>query len=276
MKILVTGTEGFIGKKFAYWLNNNVNEVISFDIKNDQTIDDFYGIVSTEELDAVIHCGAISSTTASEDECLEWNYEFSRDVIDICTDFNVLLQLSSTAGLYGPGEIGVKNKETDKPVITNSYTLSKYMMERYAMKSILDNASKIQIFRYFNVFSYDKKDEEHKGNQASVQSKWNNLDVDQKITLFNNSNHIYRDFVHWADVAYIQSKFLKIEQDGIFNVGSGKAKTFFDIAMSSLDCEDKNSKLNFIDIPEELKRHYQYYTCADMTKTYNALKEVHA
>jgi ADP-L-glycero-D-manno-heptose 6-epimerase len=118
-------------------------------------------------------------------------------------------------------------------------------------------------FRYFNV--YGPEGEEHKGNQASPYHQFMKQAESGLIKVFEGSKDFKRDFIHVDDVFNIQMKFLDIKENGIWNVGSGKPKSFYEVAQLY------NVPIVEISMPENLKNSYQSYTCADLTKLNRSL-----
>jgi ADP-L-glycero-D-manno-heptose 6-epimerase len=130
--------------------------------------------------------------------------------------------------------------------------------------------ARTQVFRYFNV--YGPEGEEHKGDQASPYYKFNKQAKSLgKINIFDNSNLYSRDFIHVSEIVDYHLKFMKTETSGLFNLGTGTTKTFLEVA--SEISNKYPSVISFVSMPDELKNSYQKYTCADMSKTREALGE---
>ena len=277
MKILVTGSEGFIGKYMISCLTGEnvlarkiIYEIDSYDVKiHDQ-------FPKIEKYDAVMHFGAISSTTETDvNKIKHYNNDLSKRIIDECIKHNILLQISSTASFYEP-KYGISSKESDKINPKSLYSKSKALLEDTCNSLKNEKNYKIQIFRYFNVFSNIL--EEHKGEQASPHYRFRKtLEKGEKIKLFHGSDKILRDFIHVEDVCDAQMKFLNIPEYDTWNIGSGKATSFKDVAasviMSKYPQDNYENWIEYIDIPENLKYHYQYYTCADLTKLNETLSK---
>lgn len=277
MKILVTGSEGFIGRYMINCLQeintlqrNEVYEIFTYDVKVDKNFPEI------KNYDAVMHFGALSSTTETDiHKVLHYNYEISKKIIDECIEHGILLQLSSTASFYKPS-FGIASKESDEIYPKSLYSLSKALMEN-SCKPLRNKANyKIQIFRYFNVFSHIL--EAHKGEQASPYYRFTNkIKNGEKIKLFHGSDKIFRDFVHVENVCKTQMKFLNIPEYDTWNIGSGKATSFKDIAIDIIrdkhPLDNYEDWIEYIDMPENLKNHYQYYTCADLTKLNETLSK---
>lgn len=253
MKILVTGHKGFIGSHLVKALSNH--EVITCEWGDRLPL--IHG------LDWVIHTGAISSTTERDiDKIMRQNYDFSIDLYEACLYHSVNFQFSSSASVYG---LGTEFKETSLVDPKTPYAWSKYMFERYMLNN-LPNQSVAQAFRYFNV--YGPEGEEHKGNQASPYMQFKRqAEETGKIKVFENSDLYLRDFIHVSKVVELQLQFLNINKSGVWNIGTGVATSFLDVAKKF------NVPIETIPMPGILKESYQAYTCADMTKTNRTLNE---
>ena len=139
------------------------------------------------------------------------------------------------------------------------------MFERY-MTKYPARGSLAQAFRYFNV--YGPEGEEHKGEQASPYYKFKKqAELEGCVKVFKGSANYLRDFIHVKDVVLMQQKFLDIPTSDIYNLGSGKAQSFLDVAKMY------SSKIIEVPVPEDLQSSYQEYTCADMTKTNQMLQK---
>lgn len=257
MKILVTGYKGFIGGHMYRSLLEQGHEVDGYE----------YGDVypTVNKYDWIMHIGAISSTTERDvDKVMTQNYDFTTTLYKEARFFGVNFQFSSSASVYGL----VSTFREDSPVDPRTpYAWSKYMVERYVNKLRPTN-SVVQCFRYFNV--YGPEGEEHKGDQASPFYKFKlQAELADRVKIFEGSDKYLRDFIQVDDVVKIQQKFLDIPESGIYNIGSGKAISFLDVA------KKYTSKIVDIPMPEVLKSSYQEYTCADMTKTNQMLRKYH-
>ena len=248
MDILITGYAGFIGQNITEALQQHKLTLIE---KDDE-------IPNLKNFDWVIHLGAESSTTTSIENAMKYNYEYSVELYEQCKKHNVNLQWASSASVYGNNNTTFK--ETDTPNPESPYAWSKYLFERY----IEQNPSNIivQGFRYFNVYG---KHEEHKGNMASPYHQFTQqAKKDGVIKLFEGSDNFYRDFIPVVNVVEWHLRLLTKNVSGIFNVGSGKVKSFLDVAKEIqkwIPC-----KIEYIPFPEHLKGQYQEYTCANIYK----------
>lgn len=255
MKILVTGHEGFIGKNLSLALINHGHEVTGYEWG--------FGPPTVKGLDWVIHLGAISSTTETNvRRILDQNIVFTIQLIESCIEHNVNFQFASSASVYGDTLL-FKEDGPVRPL--NHYARSKYIIEEYLKTR---NAPIItQAFRYFNVYG---PNEEHKGTQASPHTQFYHQAVKTgTIKIFEGSENFKRDFIHVSEVIDYHIKFLDIKESGIWNIGTGKATSFLDIATEI--AENFDADIVKIPFPEHLKEHYQKYTCADLTKVKNTV-----
>ena len=251
MRILITGYKGFIGQNMVKALAEHELDLCEWG--------DHYSLYG---IDRVIHLGAISDT-----RCNDWvalrkqNFAFTIDLMARCQLYKVPLQIASSASVYGPNNTTFK--ETDQVSPANLYAESKALVEWYfgGMKV----RSPVQIFRYFNVYG---PYEDHKGDQASPFHKFREQAKTGVIKIFEGSENFKRDFIHVDEVIDVHKKFFKIEESGIWNVGTGKTMSFLDVARLAAD--EFSAKIQTIPMP--ILTGYQKYTCADMTKLNGTIK----
>lgn len=261
MKILITGYKGFIGQNLALYFQQLGHEVDGFEYVPNV-------IPDVTKYDWVIHAGAISSTTETDvDKVWEHNFEFTQRLIQVCDQFGTNLQYASSASVYGPNQ---KFKETDPCLPQSPYAWSKYLIDRLITDVGADNFNcRIQGFRYFNVYG---PGEGHKGDQMSPVSKFGKQAKETgKITLFKNSDQYKRDFVCVYDVCKVHELMMKSEENGIFNLGTGKAISFQEVA--ELIAKKFNAEIDYIEMPDSIKHQYQKYTCSDNDKLFDATKK---
>lgn len=250
MKILITGYRGFIGQNMVNALKNE--HELSFYEWGDPPPE-------FEDLDWCIHLGAISSTTETDvEKVMRQNYDFSCIVLVACQTHGVNLQYASSASVYGLN----KDFREDAPLDPRSpYAWSKYLFDRAIRSTKFDNIT-VQGFRYFNVHG---PYEDHKGDQASPYHKFTQqAKTKGVIRLFENSDQYLRDFIHVDQVIDVHKKFFSVKESGIWNVGTGKPKSFQTVAEEI--ARQYNARIEYIPMPDNIKNQYQYYTCADLTK----------
>lgn len=262
MKILITGSRGFIGSHAVLkWQKMQAHEIYTYEW-------DESSLPRIEGLDWVFHFGAISSTTERDvNKVMRQNYDFTTWLYKECTKYNVNLQWSSSASVYG---LGTDFRESANPDPRSPYAWSKYLFEHYVKKH--PSQIRCQGFRYFNVYG---EREAHKGTQASPYHQFA-LQAQSvgRIQVFEGSEHMKRDFVPVERVLAVQHEFIKqdINQSGIWNIGTGETKSFLDVA--TIFAEKYNVPIETIPMPEHLRASYQYYTCADLTKLKDTLGEI--
>ena len=255
MKILVTGYKGFIGSHVYSSLVQQGHDVVGYDW------DESYGCLPyVRDYHWVIHLGAISSTTERDvSKVFSHNYDFSIKLYKECCAYGVNLQYASSASVYGDVKAWSEDGEC-RPL--NAYAWSKFMFDRYVTKIDVPTNIVCQGFRYFNVYG---SNENHKGDQASVFTKFNNQAIsDGCIKLFENSDNYKRDFVCVDDIVDVHRQMLWKSDSGIFNVGSGTAVSFQKIA--DLCSKKLGVPIKYIPMPDNLKGQYQEYTKADNSK----------
>lgn len=255
MKILVTGYKGFIGSHVYNFLQSEGHEVVGYDY------DESHGCIPyVADFDNVIHLGAISSTTEMNvPKIFKHNYDFSIKLYRECVAYKVNLQYASSASVYGESS---SFREDDDASPMNPYAWTKFMFDKFVTE--LEPTSRIscQGFRYFNVYGTN---EEHKGDQASVFTKFRHQAKEQgKILLFENSDQYKRDFVCVDDICQVHKQMLWKHKSGIYNVGTGTATSFQRVA--DLFSKKLNVDIEYIAMPDNLKNQYQKYTKADNSK----------
>lgn len=257
-KILVTGSEGFIGQNMCEYLSARDFDVVGYDVKRIPFGgESAYYVPDLREFSAVIHLGANSSTTEPNlPKILKQNFIFSQELYNKCRLANTKFQYASSASVYGVEPESFKEDTFCHPV--NNYALSKYMFDVWLQTQTFS----YQGFRYFNVYG---KHEDHKEGQASPihtftkQAKENGV-----IKLFYGSSKYYRDFVHVDDVCEAHHRMLYSGKTGIYNVGTGHDVSFNTIA--DLIARKYNAKIEMIPVPANIRKGYQKYTKADNTK----------
>ena len=250
MKRLITGHNGFIGKNMTNALKDK-HELSFYEWGNEPP--------ELEGLDWVIHLGALTSTTETNvDKVMRQNHDFSCVMLMACQVAGVNLQYSSSASVYGP----TINFNEDAPVSPQSpYAWSRYLFDRHVKINRFDKII-VQGFRYFNVYG---PHEDHKGDQASPYHKFEKQAKETGvIKLFEGSENYLRDFVPVETVIDVHEKFLNVKESGVWNVGSGKPRSFTEVAKEIAKKYD--AKIEYIPMPDTIAKQYQPYTCADLTK----------
>lgn len=263
MKILVTGSKGFIGQNFIKAFPKDWT-ISSFDIKDN--LDTRPKDLNISKFDWVIHLGAISSTTETNvRKIMDLNLAWSIELVEECIKYNVNLQWASSASVYGNSYYSPVNEDCECHPL-NFYAQSKYFFEEY-MKS--KNPPIVwQGFRYFNVYG---PNEDHKESQASPYNQFAKQARETGvIRVFEGSENYKRDFIHVDHLIELQMQMLKKETCGIFNLGTGTARSFLNVARDIALLY--NAKIEQIPFPEHLRPHYQQYTQACMNKLESVLK----
>lgn len=304
MYTVVTGAAGFIGSNLVKALNERgVSKIIAVD--NLTRADKFRNLVDCDiadyldkedfiervqaghfdgEIDAILHQGACSDTMETDGRyMMENNYRYSLILLDWCLDQDVQFLYASSAATYGGSSVFKEERQYEAPL--NVYGYSKFLFDQIVRQRLAGNpSSQVAGFRYFNVYG---PRETHKGRMASVAfHNFNQFRAEGKVKLFEGS-HGYgngeqqRDFVFVGDVAKVNLFFLDHpEKSGIYNLGSGRAQSFNDVAVAtvngcrslkgeaalSLDQLRVQGLLEYIPFPEALKGKYQAFTQGDLGK----------
>ena len=257
MKILITGSNGFIGQNMVAALKDE-HELEFYNWGDNLPI--------LRGVDVCIHLGAISSTVEADvEKVMEQNYDFSKWLFEECWRFRVHLQYASSASVYGLGKSFSENSPVDP---RSPYAWSKYLFERYVEKNKYKLENFVQGFRYFNVYG---PHEDHKGNQSSPFHKFDKQAKEKGvIEVFEGSHDFYRDFVPVQKIVEVHRKFFGVKETGVWNVGSGRPRSMLSVA------EEVSAKtgasIKYIPMPADVARQYQSYTCADLTKLKNTIQ----
>jgi ADP-L-glycero-D-manno-heptose 6-epimerase len=226
-----------------------------------------------EKIDFVFHLGARTDTTEMNVELFNTlNLHYSQAIWKVCTEKNIPLVYASSAATYGLGEFGYKDDHevvnSLKPL--NPYGESKNDFDKWVLKQSTTPPFWAGL-KFFNVYG---PNEYHKGRMASVIfHTFNQIKLNGEMKLFRSHNPNYtdggqlRDFVYVKDVASV-CEFLMQQQpsSGIYNLGSGKARTFLDLATLTFKALGLEPKISFVDTPLDIRDKYQYFTEADMSK----------
>ncbi len=305
MKIVVTGAAGFIGSNLVKGLNaRGIDDIIAVDdltqgdkfrnladLKIADYIDagDFYDKFADGafgQVEAVFHEGACSDTMELDGKyMMDNNYTLSCELFQSCQRQNTRLLYASSAATYGGSDAFSESPEFEKPL--NVYGYSKLLFDQRMRRELgtkLENAqTQVAGFRYFNVYG---PREQHKGRMASVAfHQFNQFQAEGKVKLFGDyggysAGGQMRDFIFIDDVVAVNLWFFDHpEKSGIFNLGTGRAQPFNDVAIAvvntlrqsqnadplSLEDAVRGGMIDYIGFPEALVGKYQSYTQADLS-----------
>jgi len=230
-----------------------------------------------DEIDYVFHLGARTDTTEFDKSIFdELNVQYSKDMWNFCTKNNIPLVYASSAATYGMGENGYKDDhdvvEKLKPL--NPYGDSKNDFDKWVLKQDITPPFWAGL-KFFNVYG---PNEFHKSRMASVIfHAFNQISKTGGMKLFASHNPDYkngeqlRDFVYVKDVVSVCLYLMNTKpKRGLYNLGTGKARTFLDLAKATFKAMGKEENISFIPTPEDIRDKYQYFTEADMTKLINS------
>ncbi len=289
--IVVTGAAGFIGRNVVAALNarGHDNLLLVDNLGHDEKWRNLLGleyedILDTEEfltriekgriteLEALIHLGACSSTTEHDaDFLLQNNYRYTRALCDYCLQERIRFIYASSAATYGDGSYGYSDDVAQLAALRplNMYGYSKHMFDLWALKHKLFD--RIVGLKYFNVFG---PYEDHKGDMRSMVAKsYDQIKTTGGVQLFKSYRPDYadgeqkRDFIYVKDAVAMTLYFLDHRDGGgLFNCGTGQARSWKDLAMSVFAAMNVQPQINFIEMPAILQGKYQYFTQAPMEK----------
>ena len=307
MYYVVTGAAGFIGSNIVRGLNaRGMRNVIAVDnlTRGDKFrnlvdceiadyIDkqDFLDLVANGELDgsveAVFHEGACSDTMEHNGQyMMHNNYRYSTVLLEFCLDQEIPYLYASSAAVYGGGRTFSESREFEAPL--NVYGYSKFLFDQVIRRRLPDARSQVVGFRYFNVYG---PREQHKGRMASVAfHHFNQFAENGKVRLFEGCDGYpnggqMRDFVFVDDVVKVNLWFLDHpELSGIYNLGSGRAQPFNDVAVATVNaCRTARGEpslqlgemvaqgiVEYVPFPDALRGKYQSYTQADLSRLRDA------
>jgi len=229
-----------------------------------------------EDLTAIVHMGAISSTTETDaDKIIHTNFTLSRDLFDWCVVHDRRLIYASSAATYGAASHGFVDDDQAAALAAlrplNAYGWSKALFDLYAARAAARHRAPPQWvgLKFFNVYG---PNEEHKGAMRSVASQiWPMARLGETVRLFKSHRDGYadggqlRDFVYVRDVADIVAWLLASPNvSGVYNLGSGEARSFKDMACAVFKASGHEPRLEYFDMPEGLRDRYQYFTEAQM------------
>lgn len=291
--IVVTGAAGFIGSCMISRLNKDgFNYIIAVDdfsneeknlnlegktIQEKVDREDFFTWLNKDEnyryIEFIIHLGARTDTTEKDTVIFDkLNLNYSKDIWNACIEHQIPLVYASSAATYGLGELGYDDREDIQEQLKplNPYGVSKNDFDLWALKQ-----TKKPMFwaglKFFNVYG---PNEYHKGRMASViLHAFRQISKTGGMKLFRSHNKDYtdggqtRDFIYVKDVVEVIMFLIHHRKDsGLYNLGTGKSRTFLDLTKNTFGAMNKDENISFIDTPEDIRDTYQYFTEANMKK----------
>jgi ADP-L-glycero-D-manno-heptose 6-epimerase len=285
--VIVTGGAGFIGSNLVKQLNlRGINDILVIDnLTNGRKFtnlsgldfvdyidkDDFLECLCKKDfypnIDAIFHQGACSNTIEWNGRyMMDTNYSYSKHLLNKCLELSIPFIYASSASVYGNNPVSIESREHEKPL--NMYAFSKFQFDQY-VRTIMPQKSQIVGLRYFNVYG---PGEAHKESMASVMWHFHKqLMASNTISLFKGysgykDGEQLRDFIYVEDVVNVILWIYDNPQiSGIYNLGTGEAKSFNDVANSMITFYG-HGRIQYIPLPLHLNGVYQSYTQANMTK----------
>lgn len=289
--IVVTGAAGFIGSCLLSGLKNAgyVDLVAVDDFSNPSKNKNLEGKELTAKVDrsdffkwieenhrfiqVIFHLGARTDTTEFDKQIFEeLNVNYSKRVWNLCVEFGLPLIYASSAATYGLGELGFEDNHSAiknlKPL--NPYGESKNEFDNWA----IDQTTKPYFWSALKFFNVYGPNEYHKGRMASViLHAFRQITQTGEMKLFRSHNEGYqdgeqlRDFVYVKDIIDVCIFLMETRKhSGIYNLGTGKARTFLDLTKATFKAMNKTENISFVDTPEDIRDKYQYFTEANMAK----------
>ena len=298
--VVITGAAGFIGSVVAAELNQKgYNDLILVDDfskkeKERNYIDLKYKALvdrnvffdwfkeNHEEVTFVVHLGARTDTTEFDWNVFQkLNVDYTETMFALCAEYQIPLVYASSAATYGNGELGYDDSHdvVEKLQPLNPYGRSKNEVDKWILKQEKQPPFWAGL-KFFNVYG---PNEYHKGRMASVIfHSFNQINATGKVKLFRSHRPEFadgqqlRDFIYVKDIASVICFMIERHRDtetprhqvksGLYNLGTGKARSFYDLAANTFKAMGKDVNIEFIDIPEDIRDKYQYFTEANMTK----------
>ena len=283
--VIVTGGAGFIGSNLIRNLNSigytniilsdyfadgkQVSNVNHLKINDFVSPNDLCEFIRNNHVDKIFHLGACSNTKEWNGEyMLERNFSFSKRLLNACTLKKIPFVYASSASVYGLSKQSNENPSNEKPL--NIYGFSKLLFDNFVRSQLSVFQSLVCGVRYFNVFGAN---ESHKKGMASVIYNFNNQLLSSGVIKIFRGSHNFedgghlRDFIEVGDAVdlTIWLSDRSACHSGIYNCGTGVARTFNDVAQLVIDWH-KKGKIEYIDFPSALLPFYQPYTCADLSR----------
>ena len=297
--IVITGAAGFIGSVVAGELNNKGrNDLVLVDdfskrekernyinLKYDALVarNDFFTWFKDNHVDVdfVVHLGARTDTTEFDWNVFqELNVDYTKTIFSLCADYQIPMVYASSAATYGDGELGYDDSHevVERLQPLNPYGRSKNEVDKWILKQEKQPPFWAGL-KFFNVYG---PNEYHKGRMASVIfHSFNQIKATGKVKLFRSHRPDFadgqqlRDFIYVKDIAsviyfmisqQVNKSTSQSVKSGLYNLGTGKARSFYDLAANTFKAMGKDVDIEFIDIPEDIRDKYQYFTEANMTK----------
>jgi ADP-L-glycero-D-manno-heptose 6-epimerase len=286
--IIVTGGAGFIGSCVVRalndvgrddiiivdnisitekWLNMRNKRYIKYVHKSEFLVE----LPTYKDVEAIIHMGAQSSTTERDFDYL-WrnNFEYTVKLWNYCSEKQISFIYASSAATYGDGTLGFDDQmDIDNLLPLNGYGYSKQLFDQWVKHQARSFPKQHVGLKFFNVYG---PNEYFKGSMASmVFHGFNQIKEKGEIRLFKSCNPNYedgeqlRDFVYVKDICCVIMWMLNHQNvSGLFNVGTGRAQSFNELAAATFHALDLDPNIVYIDMPEKLRGKYQYYTQANM------------
>jgi ADP-L-glycero-D-manno-heptose 6-epimerase len=289
--IIITGAAGFIGSCLISKLNTEgyTDLVLVDDFSQEQKWINFEGKKFKEKVDRndffswldthhkfvqfIFHIGARTDTTEFNKELLwKLNTDYTKEIWNRCVSYGIGLVYASSAATYGLGEFGYKDDQDkiESLIPLNPYGDSKNEFDKWALKQEKKPYFWVGL-KFFNVYG---PNENHKGRMASViYHAFHQIKKTNGMKLFRSHHPEFkdgeqmRDFVYVKDVVDVLFFFMLLrKKSGIYNLGSGKARTFKDLTKATFAAMDVAENIDYIDTPADIRDKYQYFTEADMSK----------
>ena len=289
--IVVTGAAGFIGSVLVGKLNSigieNILMVDDFSNENkkanwstkkyselmDRSLFLDWFKANASQVNFVYHIGARTDTTEFNKEIFDvLNVNYTKSIWNTCTENNIPLVYASSAATYGGGEQGYIDNHASVSSLhpLNPYGWSKQEFDVWALQQT-NTPPQWQGLKFFNVYG---PNEYHKARMASVIfHSFNQINTSGKVKLFRSHRPDFkdgwqlRDFIYVKDLVNVCVFLMQNKvQSGIYNLGTGKARSFYDLADSTFKAMNKTTDIEYVDIPEDIRDKYQYFTEADMSK----------
>lgn len=293
-RVLVTGGAGFIGSALIWALNqmgvsrvvvtdrlgsdNKWRNLVPLRFEDYLDADDLQPLLDSDALgrfDLVLHMGACSATTETDASFLARNnFQATKHLAHWALSRNARFVYASSAATYGDGSQGMSDLDSSPERLTrlrplNAYGYSKHLFDQYAAQSGILPA--IIGLKYFNVYG---PNEAHKGDMRSLVNKaFEQIGATGRVQLFRSHRPDYKDGEQQRDFLYVKDAAamtlhlaMATSAGGLFNIGSGKAHTWLELTRALFSALNLPEKIDFIDMPEQIRARYQYHTRADITR----------